>query len=622
MRTISRIAVTAFTLTSLLSSLPAVTVHAQQSGVVSGWLHLSARSLSLTGGSNAGMKYDEEYDYQSGLQLAGLSLSGDAAGQQFGLNAAGWGESPLSTLNGWLSKSGLYHLRYGGYNSRYFHTTGSYVDDFGIGGSPYAYTRRGRFADLTISTGKLPDIHIRYDRLRREGTNLLVWNIEREKHLAQTPVDETSSSLQISTSLPLSMATVDLSYSLYHLDNRYGAVVADTSEGLDGRSSELYDYSHILHDVGDLPVMKVNVVAPVGPAMLRFGYSSSSGTIDKSLLEVAEGIDYSGAPLDSESSARGALDRSYSILDGGFSLSLLKGLSTDVSIRRTAYGVEGYWDPQGILIPGVTSVETAVTSLRLMGRMIWTPLRGVSIDIGGANISRTLEEGGAETSETVTADWVGGFTWARHDRFRFRFSHRVADIENPYSRISPTDRNSTSAVLNFMPHKWLTTTIAYKYGSSMRYYSHDSTDPDYYFNTRTSDYRNFSVGLRASRFPLLDNLSGHMTWTRGRLEMTIPIARFAPPSPTIFNYRDVTFATAGGLAWHLKDGIDVVADGYWFRANGQWPLTRSMMRLGVAIDLNVLTLHVDYRSFSLDQVVDDLDDFDASLITFGFSRGF
>jgi len=110
--------------------------------------------------------------------------------------------------------------------------------------------------------------------------------------------------------------------------------------------------------------------------------------------------------------------------------------------------------------------------------------------------------------------------------------------------------------------------------------------------------------------------------TRGRLEMSIPIFATAPPSPNIFNYRDVTYATAGGAAWHLGEGLDIVADGYWFRANGQWPLTRSMMRLGVALDLKVLTLHVDYRSFSLDQVVDDIDDFDASLFTIGFSRGF
>jgi len=617
-----RIAATTFAITFLVSSLAAVDIQTQQSSGLSGWLHLSARTLSVSGGSNAQWKYDEEYDYQSGLQLAGLSLAGNAAGHRFGLDAAGWGESPLATVNGSISKEGAYDLRFGGWNSRYFHTTGSYVDDFGLGTSPYAYTRRSRFADLTISPGGLPDIHIRYDRFRREGSNLLVWNIEREKHLASTPVDETSSSLQIATSLPLKMATVDLSYSLYHLDHRYGAAVTDTSVGLDGRSSTLYDYSHILHDVGNLPVMKVNVTAPVGPALFRVGYSSSSGTIDKTLLETAEGIDYSGAPLDSEQSGSGALDRNFSIIDGGFSLSVTRGLSTDFSIRRTAYGVEGNWQTGGITSDDETSVETAVTSTRLLGRMIWTPLRGISVDAGGARISRTFEEGGVENSKTTTTDWVGGFTWSRQEWFRFRFRHRVGDIENPYTRISPTDRNSASAILDLMPVEWLTATIAWRYGRSMRYYSHDSSDPDYFFNARTSDFRNGSVGLRFSRFPLMERLSGHVTMTRGRLEMTVPIAVTAPPSPNIFNYRDVTWATAGGAAWHLGDGLDIVADGYWFRANGQWPLTRSMVRLGVAVDLKVLTLHVDYRSFSLDQVVNDLDDFDASLFTIGFSRGF
>ncbi len=618
MRTNSRIAATALLLTFLISSFTPGNVNGQQGGGVSGWLHLSTRTLSISGGSNALMKYSEEYDYQSGLQLTGLSLTGDAAGQQFGLDASGWGESPTATLNGWLSKDGLYRLRYGGYNSRYSHTTGSYVDEFDIGASPYAYTRRGRFADLTISPGDMPDIHIRYDRFRREGTNLLVWNIESEKHLAQTPVDETTSSFQVATSLPFRMATVDLSYSLYHLDNRYGTVIAD-SDGLEGRPSELYDYSHILHDVGNLPVMKVNAVAPVGPAMFRVGYSSSSGTIDKTLVVVEEGLDYAGAPVSDAGSESGALDRDFSIIDGGFSLSLLKGLSTDVSIRRTAYGVSGSWDPTG---SSQTDVETAVTQIRYMGRVIWRPIRGVALDFGGASISRLFEEGREEESETVTTDWVGGLTWSRQEWFKFRFNHRVGDIESPYTRISPTDRNSTSAVLEFMPLDWLTTTVAYRHGSSIRYYSHDSADPEYYFNTRVSDFRNGSLGVRFTRFPFLENLSGFATLARGRLEMTIPVAEFAPPSPTIFNYRDITYSMTGGAAWHVRDGIDVLADGYWFRANGQWPLTRSMWRLGVAVDLKVFTVHVDYRSFSLDQVVDDLDDFDASLITIGFSRGF
>lgn len=343
MRIYPRIAATTLAITFLVSALSVVELRAQQSSGISGWLHLSARTLSVSGGSNAQWKYDEEYDYQSGLQLAGLSLAGNAAGHRFGLAAAGWGESPMATLNGTISKDGAYDLRFGGWNSRYFHTTGSYVDEFGLAASPYAFTRRSRFADLTISPGGLPDIHIRYDRFRREGTNLLVWNIEREKHLANSPVDETSSSLQIATSLPLKLATVDLSYSLYHLDNRYGAAISDTSAGLDGRPSTLYSYSHILHDVGDLPVMKVNVVAPVGPALVRVGYSGSSGTIDKTLLEHGEGINYSGAPLDSELSGLGVLDRNFSIVDGGFSLPIIKRLSTDFSIRRTAYRVEGDW---------------------------------------------------------------------------------------------------------------------------------------------------------------------------------------------------------------------------------------------------------------------------------------
>lgn len=618
MRITKRFTTALLTLIFLAGIVPGGSARAQQGGGITGWLHLTARSLSVSGGQYAEWKYNEDHDYQDGLQLAALSLTGAAAGHSFGIDAAGWGESPSSTLNGTLEKEGSYRLRFGGWNSRYFHTTGSYVDDYDLGASPWSYTRRGRFADLTISAGALPDIRLRYDRYRREGSNLLVWNIEREKHLVPTPVDETSSSFMVATSLPLRPATVDLSLTLHQLDNRYGTALTDTSDGLDGRASRLYDYSHIVHDSGTLPVMKVNLSAPVGPALLRLGYSGSSGTVDKTLEEQETGLDYAGAAVNSSTTVTGSLDRAFSILDGGLSLAVFRGLRADLSLRQTDYGVTGEWDPTG----SATEVETAVGSTRLQGRMIWTPLRGVSADLGAATISRTFEENGVESSKTVTTDWIGGLTWASHDRFKVRLSHRVGDIEDPYTRLSPTDRNSSSAAVDLMPLDWLTATFAYRYGTSMRYYSHDRTDQEYFFNTRVSDFRNASAGFRFSRLPLLESLSGHLTMTRGRLEMSIPISAVTPPSPNVFNYRDETWATTWGAVWEVRDGLEAMADGYWFRANGQWPLTRSMMRFGVAVDLKVLTLHADYRSFSLDQVVHDLDDFDASVITIGFSRGF
>lgn len=608
----------ALLVTAVLGSIAPATASAQQGGGLSGWLHLSTRSLSLTGGVNGEEKYAEEYDYQEGFQLAGLTLQGTTAGQQFGLNAYGWGESPTATMDGWLAKSGLYRLRFGGYNSRYFHTTGSYVEEYGLDATPYAFTRRGRYADLSLSIGDLPDINIRYDRLRREGTNFLVWNIEREKHLALSPVDETSTSLQVATSLPLLIASVDLSYTLYSIDNRYGTVVADTSDGLDGRASRLYDYSHIIHDEGSLPVLKANISAPVGPATLRVGFSSSSGTVDKTLDEVESGIDYSGVPVDTTRTGTGVLDRSFSIIDAGASLSIIKGLSTDLSVRRTGYEISGQWDPAG----GGTEVETAVSTTRIMGRMIWTPMQGVTVNLGGANITRTFEEGGVEELKTVATDWVGGVTYARQEWFNFRFSHRIGDIESPYTRISPTDRNTASAVLNLMPSGWLTASLAYRYGTAVRYYSQDSSDPGYRSNTRSSDFRTGTASIQVKGLPFLQGLSGWVSASRGRLEMSVPIAEFAPPSPPVYNYRDITYSVSGGAGYALAEGIDLLADGYWYRANGQWPLTRSMMRLGIALDLKVSTLHVDYRLFSLDQVVDDRDDFDASLITIGLSRGF
>ncbi|MFO7767355.1 MAG: hypothetical protein R6W82_00100 [bacterium] len=603
---------------AVTASLTPRTVSAQEGGT-SGWLNLGLRTLSLSGGSNHEAKYDEDWDIQAGAALLGAALKGQLAGGSYGVEAQGWGTDPVSTLNGWFDREKV-RLTFGGYNARYVHTTGTQVEDYGLEGLPYDYTRRGRYADLALDLGELPRINLRYDRFRREGMNNQVWNVERERHAALSPVDETTDAFTIATSIPVLTAAVDLSYTLYSLENTYGAAIEDTSLGLDGRSSTLYEYSHLITDEGSLPVMKANVAVPVGPANVRFGVSSSSGSVDKTLSEVTEGIDYRGEPKSTSTTASGSLDRSFTILDAGMTLPLPLRLTGDVSVRKTDYEVDGAWDPSG----SNTLVSTTVSTTRIMARAIWKPMRGISVDLGGANISRDWDETGpaAEDHGTITADWVGGFTYDRQEWFKLRLSHRVGDIEDPFTRISPTDRNSSRASLSLMPNDWLTATLGYQRGEAFRYYTHDPSDPHYFFNTRVSDFRNGTMGLRASSLPWIEGLSGFINYTRGRVGVTVPISNEGLPGPQVFTYRDVTYGVVGGLSYQVQEGLDIEADGSWYRATGQWPLYRFSRRLGIAKDLASFTLLLDLRQYSLNQVANEVDDYDATLITFGIRRGF
>jgi len=492
------------------------------------------------------------------------------------------------------------------------------VNDYSLDSIPYDYTRRGRYADLALSIGSLPEIRIRYDRFRRDGSNLLVWNIEREKRSVPSPVDETATSFQVATSIPISIASVDLSYTLYSIDNRYGAVLADTSIGLDSRPSLLYGYSHIINDSGNLPVLKANVTAPVGRAVLRFGYSSSSGTIDKTLEERELGLDYTGNSVDTTISLRGSLDRSFSIMDAGVSLPLLKGLAADLSMRQTGFEVTGDWDPSGSDVGVLNSVSTT----RISGKVIWNPMRGVSVDMGIANITRTFDEEAAAELETTTTDMVWGFTYTRQSWFNLRLSHRMGDFENPYTRLSPTERTNTRSVLNLIPNDWMTLSLSHVMGKATRYYSQDESDPAFYFNATTSDVSYTTVGLNLKKFPVLEKANGYIGYSLGSLGMSIPIATAAPPFPPVYNYDDETHAVNVWISYELSEGFKIKADINWYRTNGQWPLTRYMWQVGAVKDLGFLSVHVDYRSFSLDQIVDDRDNYEGSLITIGLSRGF
>jgi hypothetical protein len=600
---------------AVLLSLPGG-VQAQLPAGWTGNLELGARTLSLSGGSNHEAKYREDVNFQQGLRLMGLSLEGNLAGRRFGLEAAGWGSDPYSSLNGWL-KGNAFRLRFGGTNSQYYHTTGSQVEEYGLAGIPVALTRRNRWTQLDLDLGPVP-LYVRWDGYRRQGTENGVWNIERERHAALSPVDENSTILTVGTSLPVAFAALDLSYSLYSLDNRYGTFLDGSSDGLDGSPSSLDAYEHIVHDEGSLPVLKANIAAPLGPVNLRLGYSSSSGTVDKTLTELEDGLDYNGTPVSTSGARTGSLDRTFTVLDAGLGLPLPLGLSADLSLRRTDFEVTGTWD-------GTTDVGTTLSTTRYLGRMNWRPMRGVAFDLGGAAVARVFEEtapGTVGEVETVTADWVGGFSYTRRKYFTLRYSFEVADIEDPYTRLAPTDRNIHRGVLNLHPLEWLTASLGYKAGRAMRYYSHDNADASYYFNTVVSDVRTTTIGLNLEAPPFLERLKGGISYSRGRLEMSIPISEWAPPSPPVFNYHDVDHAVTGSAGYELMKGLRLEADGSWYRATGQWPLYRFMRRIGVAKDLGAFTLLVDYRMYSLNQVADNFDDYDANLFTFGLRRGF
>lgn len=622
MRRKTQISAAVLGLAVLASSVAVGTARAQEGGGLSGWVRLGLRTLDLSGGRYAQGKYDEDVNFQDGVRVMGLALQGTFSGTEVDLNLSGWGPDPepTSSLSGHVSRPGLYRLRFGGYNAQYFHSTASLVDEFNLDAPSYAYTRRGRWADLAVHLGDLPQIRLRFDRFRREGSVSQVWNIEREKYSALTPVDETFTTLSIGTAIPISIASVELSFALHQIDSFYGATVPEPNVGLDGRASSLTNYAHIIRDEGTLPVLKANVSAPIGPATLRIGYSSSSGSVDKTLNQTEQGIDYQGAAVDTTISAAGRLDRSFSILDAGVGIPLIKDFTADLSIRQTDYEVDGTWDPSG----ADTDVGTTVSSTRIQGRLIWRPTRGVSIDLGGASISRDFEETGPRTGkvETTSTDWVGGFTYKRQEWFSLRLSHQIGDIQDPFTRLSPTDRNITRGKLTVKPLEWLNGFLAYETGSATRYYSENSSDPDYWMNTRTGDVRRGTIGFNVPSFPLVRELSGLLAYTRGRLEMSVPIAATSPPTPNVFNYRDISHAVSGMASYELSDGFSIEASGTWFRSIGQWPLYRFTRRLGVARDLGMLVLHLDYRMYSLSQVADDRDDYDANVFTFGFSRGF
>jgi hypothetical protein len=600
---------------AVLIAFPAGT-RAQLPAGWTGSLELGARTLSLSGGSNHEAKYQEDVNFQEGLRLMGLSLEGNLAGRRFGLEAAGWGADPYSSLNGWL-KGNAFRVRFGGTNAQYYHTTGSRVEEYGLAGIPVALTRRNRWAQLDLDLGPIP-LYMRWDGYRRQGTENGIWNIERERHAALSPVDESSTAFTFGTALPVAFAALDLSYSLYSLDNRYGTFLDGTSEGLDGGAGSLDAYEHFIRDKGNLPVLKANLAAPLGPVSLRLGYSSSAGTVDKTLTKREEGLDYNGDAVSTALEGSGSLDRNFTILDAGVGVPLPFGIRADLSLRQTDFEVTGTWNDS-------TDVGTTLSTTRYVGRLNWRPMRGVAFDLGGAAVNRTFEETAPGTIgriETVTADWVGGFSYSRSERFTLRYSFEVADIEDPYTRLAPTDRNVHRGTLNLRPWEWLTATLAYKMGRAMRYYSHDTADPSYYFNTVVSDVRTTTIGLNVEAPPFLERLKGGISYSRGRLEMSIPISESAPPSPPVFDYHDVDHAVTGSLRYELMRGLRLEADGSWYRAIGQWPLYRFMRRVGLAKDLGAFTLLVDYRMYSLNQVADNFDDYDANLFTFGLRRGF
>jgi hypothetical protein len=252
-------------------------------------------------------------------------------------------------------------------------------------------------------------------------------------------------------------------------------------------------------------------------------------------------------------------------------------------------------------------------------------MTGLSVDFGGAYVNRKYQNPSytaADGEETITTSFIGGVTYRREEWMKFRLSHRVADIEDPYTRLAPTDRNSTRATLTLTSMGWLDTMFGLERGVAYHYYAHDTADPGYPYNSEVSDIHTFTVGLRTDGFPYLEGLDGYLTYTRGRLGMSIPIATSSPPWPTTLEYDDVSYTVVGGMTWAVAEGMDVTADGTWYRSTGQWPLYRLQRRLGIARAFTGFTVLADVRMVQFNEVAGNKDDYDATLVTLGVRWGF
>jgi len=609
-----------FSLFSLVFLLGLFSLTSAAADSTSNWKGSFLFGYRFVGTSGAEFKYKEDINLEKGARLFNFSLSyipsenGTKILDRLNLSLQNFGGDPFETFTLEAAKVGRFAFRYDRKKAAYF-----YHDLHEAGGTTYDphtfdLERRSDSGQLSLTLSRQLDLVLAYERFSRKGKGTPTLDINRVEFEFDQPYDEESKLGTITLNFHTRPFSLVLDEKIHDFRTTNSFFLPGYADG--GPASlyptslnyfslnQPYDFRSYTHS------LKFNL-RPFSSLLLSGSARLINLDMDLDYEEKGQGVDYLGWLFAYDYKGKGDYSRDLKLYDVNASYLLFSRLALVATVRYQTFDQEGTLtiDQEketvkfGFNTLGVEAGVQAMFSSRL------------HLTLGYRQEKRELEELETATYETKTTQqgFFGHLRFEPSPTFRLSLDYQRADIDDPFTLISPTATNRFKVDSRLRLNKLQVS------GSYLIYRQQSEVFEDSWKSDRTQ--ANLRIGYQLGKATLSAGTT--MINVKSQADRTVAYRPFwtgpAGTFPWLIRYegKSSLYDLSVGLAPAPNLRLEGMIGKYTNR--GFWPIDRLIAKLGAEYSLpNGLLLKATYKYWDFKEKNSGFNDYKASIFELSF----
>lgn len=420
----------------------------------SGSFLIGVRSVDVGG---AERKFREDYDLDDGPRLFDFrldlspagGLAGGAADRLF-IETSNLGGDPYETIAFGILKDRAYDFRYDRRSSKYFYedvilppeladVRGSTGGDF----HHFDFTRVHDRASLDVDLTEAASIHFGLDRYTKEGEATTTLDLSRDEFELEQVIDESLNDYVGSFQYAWDKVTLVLEEQVRDYENLVEIFLPGFSLGENptGASLDFYFLDRPYDLQGNRHTMRV-LARPTPRLDLTFSAALDRTELDTEAEERSQGNAFNGAPLVTDVSGSGTIERDVDFFDLDVTYRLSNRLALIAGAHRHDLDQEGDMQFETVnesrweirTTGGEAGLQVLVSSeLTLSG--------GLAIESRDVDFAWSVDGEGKEGSEQTDREgFFADLAWRPSSAFQLTVAVEDNSFDDPFTLASPTDR--------------------------------------------------------------------------------------------------------------------------------------------------------------------------------------
>ncbi|MFP3939525.1 MAG: hypothetical protein ACLF0P_04405 [Thermoanaerobaculia bacterium] len=596
-----------------------------------GRIVLGFRSVDVNGTEN---KYREDVNQSDGPRLMDLDFqltpegTARALADRIVLDVNDFGDDPFESMRLSVDKFGTYSFSYDRWESEYFYQDIILPADqadvsLSSGGDfhHFDFERVRDRAQLDVTLSPRAELNFGFDRFTKRGESTTTLDVSRDEFEMDRPIDEERFQYRAGFEYSWDRVTLVLDERYTEYENLYEIFLPGFSlgEGLppDNLTSldfffldQPYEYESWDHTLR-------LIARPTDRWTIRASGTLQQLSLDVDADERSQGVDFTGAPFQTDLTGTGEIDRDADLFDLDLTYLINDRFAVVGGYYYRNLDQEGEFTFGGALNEGVWDIETSGFEAGLEVTVSAELVVTGGLRYETRDVTFGAEEDAAGTpleTEEESTDHDGYFAtvaWRPTDRVNLTLDYEDDSFDDPFTLASPTDRSRIRARGRFDLGGGFWGTASY----------------------RLTDYENDNSGWDASTEQLL----GRVGYRADRIEASVgysavELERFA-------NFDVITLPGFGGgqvldlpardylaesdfidglLRFRVSDALTVGGEARLYENDGSFGIERDDFRLfGEYRFASGLLYRLAYRTVDYDETEFDFDDYDADVYDFG-----